>query len=90
MFAYYVGIYCISAFQLLLLSYWGHRVLEESQAVADVCYQIDFVGSDTRFQKGLQLMIERSQRPIYFTAGKFSQVTLSNFVSVRRPFYVSN
>lgn len=69
--------------QVLNFCYWGNEVTLNSLAVADACNEVDYVGTDLRFQKGLALIIQRSQRPVELTAGKFAVLSLNTFVSVR-------
>lgn len=56
--------------------------MEESEAAAAACYDLDFVGSDVRFQKSLQLIMLRSQKPTLITGAKIFGLTLGTFVSV--------
>lgn len=65
-----------------ICSYWGNEMIQQYSAIADACYEVDFVGIDRRFQKGLCMIIQRSQKPIKFTVGKFTPLTLNNFVMV--------
>ncbi|KAK5638613.1 hypothetical protein RI129_012908 [Pyrocoelia pectoralis] len=80
------GVMCLF-FEIILISYWGNEVTLESQNVLKACYDMEFYGADVRFQKGLILMMERSKRPITFTAGKFSALTLGTFIWIARTSY---
>ncbi|KAF5299814.1 hypothetical protein FQR65_LT09336 [Abscondita terminalis] len=71
---------CCIFFEIVLISYWGNEVSLESQNVIKACYDVKFYGTDLRFQKGLFIMMERSKRPITFTVGKFSPLTLGTFL----------
>lgn len=68
--------------EISLICYWGNEISLESQNVIHACYDVNFFGSDVRFQKALFLIMERSKRPITLTAGKFSPLTLGTFLWV--------
>ncbi|KAI4459720.1 odorant receptor [Holotrichia oblita] len=70
--------------QIFLYCYYGNMITEASDAISFACYETDFVGTDLRFQKGLLLIMMRSQRPIVLTAGKFAQISLAAFVAENR------
>lgn len=76
----YVAVICI---QLLLFCYWGNEVALESQSLAFSCYEVNFVDMPKNFQKQLIFMMQRCQRPVILTAGKFVNLSLSAYVSVR-------
>ncbi|XP_031345781.1 uncharacterized protein LOC116172672 [Photinus pyralis] len=72
---------------IILISYWGNEVTLASQNVRNACYEVEFYGADVRFQKGIVLIMERSKKPITFTAGKFSALTLGTFIWIARTSY---
>nr|AVH87271.1 odorant receptor 30 [Holotrichia parallela] len=80
----YVGAICV---QLLLTCYWSNELTLESESVAYACYEVNFVGASPAFQKNLALMIQRSQRPVVLTAGKFVNLSLDAYVSILRMSY---
>ncbi|KAF5287478.1 hypothetical protein FQA39_LY04106 [Lamprigera yunnana] len=65
--------------QIGTLSFWGEQVILQSEAVSNAAYETDFVGSDLRFQKGLLMIMCRSQRAVKLTAGKFAIIQLFTF-----------
>ncbi|XP_071052071.1 putative odorant receptor 92a [Onthophagus taurus] len=73
--------------QVFLYCYWGNELALESQKVASTCYEINFVGAHISFQKSLVIIIQRSQKPIEITAGKFTRLTLMTFVGMLRLSY---
>ncbi|KAI4456221.1 odorant receptor [Holotrichia oblita] len=75
----YVTVICI---QLLLFCYWGNEVALESQSLTFSCYEVNFVDMPKHFQKHLIFMMQRCQRPVILTAGKFINLSLSAYVSV--------
>lgn len=70
-------------FPVLLLCYWSQEVVFESQQVAKAAVEGNFAGADLRFQKSLNLITARSQRPIQLKAGKIIEISLPTFVAVR-------
>lgn len=67
---------------MLTLCYWGNVVITESADLAVACYDVDFIGSDVRFQRSLQMMIQMCQREMCFTSGKLAPLSLQTFVTV--------
>ncbi|KAF2887608.1 hypothetical protein ILUMI_18565 [Ignelater luminosus] len=73
--------------QILLICYWGEQVIYESQQVGNVVLEANFVGTDLRFQKGLVLIMARSNFPVKLTAGKFTNICLAAFMWILRTSY---
>ncbi|XP_071052073.1 odorant receptor 82a-like [Onthophagus taurus] len=73
--------------QVFLYCYWGNELALESEKVAWTCYESDFVGAGCSFQKSLVLIMNRSQKPILLTAGKFTNLSLMTFVGILRLSY---
>ncbi|KAF2891195.1 hypothetical protein ILUMI_14978, partial [Ignelater luminosus] len=67
-------------FQIGLLSYWGEQILFESQSVRKAAFEVNFVGVDIRYQKGLMFIMRRSLNPTKLTAGKFVLLDLATFL----------
>ncbi|XP_031352931.1 odorant receptor 67a-like isoform X2 [Photinus pyralis] len=74
-------------FPVFILCFWSHQVAHESEQVAKYAFQANFVGSDLRYQKGLNLIMVRGQRPVILKAGKFIEISLPTFVSIIRASY---
>ncbi|KAF2904132.1 hypothetical protein ILUMI_02043 [Ignelater luminosus] len=74
-------------FPVLLLCFWSQEVVYESQQVARAAVEGNLVGADLRFQKSLNLITVRSQRPIQLKAGKIIEISLPTFVSIVRASY---
>ncbi|KAF2888213.1 hypothetical protein ILUMI_17960 [Ignelater luminosus] len=68
--------------QTLIICFWGEQILQESRLVGNAVFESDFFGTDIRFQKGLVLIMCRSQRPTAITARKFAVICLSTFAWV--------
>ncbi|XP_031341036.1 odorant receptor 85c-like [Photinus pyralis] len=63
------------------------RVLNENEALAFSCYNIDFVGTNLPFQKSLILIMARAQRSIRFTVGKFAPLSIVTLVTILKASY---
>ncbi|KAF5274119.1 hypothetical protein FQR65_LT04517 [Abscondita terminalis] len=70
-----------------IIYYYGNDIILESQNIADCCYNIEFVGTSIKLQKALLLMIQRSQRPIVITVGKFAPISIATSIAVIRATY---
>ncbi|KAF2894047.1 hypothetical protein ILUMI_12127, partial [Ignelater luminosus] len=73
-----------TCFQTFIVCYWGEQVLTESQLVGNSAFNANFVKADQRLQKGLLLIICRSQKPVVVTAKKFAVINLYTFSWVRK------
>ncbi|XP_031344684.1 putative odorant receptor 85d [Photinus pyralis] len=58
------------------------QVVTESERLLYSYYEIDFVGTDLRFQKALVLLMTRAQRPTNFTIGNFAPLSMGAIVTV--------
>lgn len=79
---FYISGYILATFQIFAVSFYGDKVAQESLKVSRVCYEIDFIGTDSRFQKSLLLIIWNCQQPVQFTIGKLGVLSLDTFVGV--------
>ncbi|KAF5291587.1 hypothetical protein FQR65_LT01900 [Abscondita terminalis] len=68
-----------------IVYYFGNEITIQSQEIGYCCYNLQFVGVDIRFQKGLLLIIQRSQRPIQMTVGKFFPLSLATSIAIVPP-----
>nr|QXE93220.1 odorant receptor 40 [Eucryptorrhynchus scrobiculatus] len=73
--------------QLGLYCWFGNEIILSSLAVRDACYESDWINSDVRVGKMLLIIMERTKRPLYLTAGKFSVLSLASFTSVINSAY---
>ncbi|KAF5307174.1 hypothetical protein FQR65_LT00690 [Abscondita terminalis] len=64
-----------------IVSYYGNNIILDSQNIANYCYNIEFVGTNIKLQKGLLIMIQRSQRPIVMTVGKFAPLSIATSIA---------
>ncbi|KAF5301373.1 hypothetical protein FQA39_LY10771 [Lamprigera yunnana] len=72
---------------LVMNCYNGNEIIIKSEQIGNACYNLNFVGTDIRFQKSLVFMIQRSQKPIVFTVGKFASLSLMTALSAARAGY---
>ncbi|CAH1965439.1 unnamed protein product [Acanthoscelides obtectus] len=82
---YHLVEYCSGAFfQLFMICYFGIFVTDASRAYRNCLYELDWYSSSRRFKQCILIMMERMDRPLYITLGKFSPLTLQTFVAVTR------
>lgn len=68
--------------QVSMYCWWGNVMILESMGVADAAMDIYKSEEATYVTKTLILIILRSQRPLYVTAGKFVPLSLNSLVGV--------
>ncbi|KAF5296983.1 hypothetical protein FQR65_LT10135 [Abscondita terminalis] len=68
-------------------SYWGSELVKHYMEIGISCYELDFVGTDLRFQKCLCLMIQQTQQPVQFTVGGFNSLSMRTFLIVIKAAY---
>ncbi|XP_031356035.1 uncharacterized protein LOC116180270 [Photinus pyralis] len=73
-----------SSFMFVADCWFTQRVITESDQVASSCYDVDFVGTDLKFQKALMLMIGKAKRPVRFTIGKFAPFCIVTLVVIAK------
>ncbi|KAK5646172.1 hypothetical protein RI129_004636 [Pyrocoelia pectoralis] len=54
----------------------------ESEGLVQSFYEIDFIGTDIRFQKALVFLMTRAQKTVTFTIGNFSPLSMATIVTV--------
>ncbi|KAF5286406.1 hypothetical protein FQR65_LT12586 [Abscondita terminalis] len=72
---------------LFLVSYCGTQITEELASISNTCYDINFIGTDLRFQKALIFIMSRTQKPVRVTVGGFTALSISVFVAIIRNSY---
>ncbi|XP_044739974.1 odorant receptor 4-like [Chrysoperla carnea] len=71
-------------YQLFIYCYFGQEISTESELIAEAAYNCEWIGTEHKVQTSLMLLINRSQRPLYLTAGKFSKLSLETYASIIR------
>ncbi|KAF5308587.1 hypothetical protein FQR65_LT06135, partial [Abscondita terminalis] len=69
----------VVCFPALLICNAGENMANESQKVAEVAYEIDFIGTDVGFQKCLIMIMRQAQTSATIKAGKFFDVSLLSY-----------
>lgn len=59
-----------------------HCVLLQSSDTKRACYESDWIDCEVKVRKILIIITERSKRPLFLTAGKFSVLSLNSFTTV--------
>ncbi|XP_017774125.1 PREDICTED: odorant receptor 94a-like [Nicrophorus vespilloides] len=73
--------------QLWMYCWFGHLVLVKSSEVIDACYMSEWYKCHPRMKSFFFLIMERSKKPTYFTAGKFFILSLTTFVTILKSSY---
>ncbi|KAF5308060.1 hypothetical protein FQR65_LT06435 [Abscondita terminalis] len=88
------GIFWIQCLDVIILTvplnivnYYGNEIILDSQNIANCCYNVDFIGTDIRFQKGLLLIIQKSQKPIVMTVGNFAPLSIATTIAMMKATY---
>ncbi|XP_031333893.1 odorant receptor 4-like [Photinus pyralis] len=74
-------------FPILIICYYGEELAYHSEQVGVVAYQMDFVGTDLRFQRSLILLIERSQEALRIKAGRMIGASMATALWMIRTTY---
>ncbi|KAK4878347.1 hypothetical protein RN001_010853, partial [Aquatica leii] len=69
----------IGSFCTVLICNAGENLTHESERMLDFAYDVDFVGTDLRFQKSLVIIMRKSQEPVRLKAGKLIDISLVTF-----------
>ncbi|XP_018329676.1 odorant receptor 43a-like [Agrilus planipennis] len=74
-------------YQLGIYTSYGNEITLKSGDVLQGIYFSDWVPRSLEFKKTMLMNMARLKKPIYFTIGKFSPLTLATFVSILRAAY---
>ncbi|KAK9739614.1 7tm Odorant receptor [Popillia japonica] len=80
---YMIAIEC----QLLIYCVFGNKVTVSSSNISSSIYNGDWYSTSTSFKRSMLITMSRMQKPIYFTIGKFTPLTLSTFLTISRASY---
>ncbi|XP_050293710.1 odorant receptor Or2-like [Anthonomus grandis grandis] len=82
---------CAFAFDVLFeigICCWFAGLLTiKSLEVADACYNYTWLNSPASTKKLLLIILMRSQRPLYITAGKYARLSMTSFLMVLKTAY---
>ncbi|XP_047514990.1 odorant receptor 4-like [Pieris napi] len=73
--------------QVGILCWYADDIYTASTGVAEAVYESTWYHSDTRSRGALLIMMQRSQKPLYFTAMKFSSITMKTYSSILTSSY---
>ncbi|XP_038209518.1 odorant receptor 4-like [Zerene cesonia] len=73
--------------QVGILCWYADDICTSSAGVADAVYESGWYNSDIRCRQALLTLIQRSQKPLYFTAMKFSSITMKTYSSILTTSY---
>ncbi|XP_035727343.1 odorant receptor coreceptor-like [Vespa mandarinia] len=68
--------------QLLLFCFPGDQLIYQSSMVSKTIYSIEWYQTSVPIKSEVCMMILRSQKPSYITAGKFYVMHLENFNAI--------
>ncbi|CAK1599715.1 unnamed protein product [Parnassius mnemosyne] len=73
--------------QVGILCWYADQIYASSSGVADAAYESSWYSCNIRCQRALLILIQRSQKPLYFTALKFRSITMSTYSSILTSAY---
>uniref|UniRef100_A0A0K8TVB7 Odorant receptor n=1 Tax=Epiphyas postvittana TaxID=65032 RepID=A0A0K8TVB7_EPIPO len=68
--------------QVGILCWYADEIYRASVGVADAVYASGWYRGDARSRRALVVLIQRSQKPLYFTALKFRPITMTTYSSI--------
>uniref|UniRef100_A0A336KNW4 Odorant receptor n=1 Tax=Culicoides sonorensis TaxID=179676 RepID=A0A336KNW4_CULSO len=86
-FIIFVGFALALHLNLLTLSYFGQKLMDESIAIGNSAWNIAWYDQDIEFQQLVKLIIMRSQKPIGLTAAGFYHISLESYSNVLKTAY---
>ncbi|XP_023934502.2 odorant receptor 4-like [Bicyclus anynana] len=73
--------------QVGILCWYADDIFTSSSGVANAVYESGWYNSNIRCQRALMILMQRSQKPLYFTAYKFRSITMSTYSSILTSSY---
>ncbi|XP_066254467.1 putative odorant receptor 92a isoform X2 [Euwallacea similis] len=74
-------------FELGICCWFATLLTIKGVEIGDACYHYDWLNSPKPTRKLLQMIILRSQRPMYITAGKIIRLSMGSYLSVLKTAY---
>ncbi|KAK4886433.1 hypothetical protein RN001_002704 [Aquatica leii] len=71
----------------LIYCYYGEELTHRSREISHVAYEVDFVGTDLRFQKSLIMLIRQEQKSLKIKAGSMIEGSMTVVVWILRTSY---
>lgn len=69
-------------FQILFYSWNGNELSIASEEIAKTIYDIDWIPANNGTKHIVIQSMQRAQKPVYLTIGKFSDLSMTTFVTV--------
>ncbi|XP_037300643.1 odorant receptor 4 [Manduca sexta] len=73
--------------QMGIVCWYADDIYRASVGVSDAVYESGWYNSDARSRRLLLVVLQRSQKPLYFTALKFRSITMSTYSSILTTAY---
>ncbi|XP_050553229.1 odorant receptor 4-like [Spodoptera frugiperda] len=73
--------------QIFIVCWYADDIYRASVGVADAVYESGWYKSNTRCRRAMLVVLQRSQRPLYFTALKFRAITMITYSSILTTAY---
>ncbi|CAG9858862.1 unnamed protein product [Phyllotreta striolata] len=79
----------VMLFQLNIYCFFANEILVKSKKLGDACYLSTWYENPDvlKYKTNLLIIMERSKRPLYLTAGKWSVVSLQSFATILKSSY---
>ncbi|CAG9759550.1 unnamed protein product [Ceutorhynchus assimilis] len=74
-------------FEIGTICWFAGLLTLKSVEISDACYNYNWLNSSTRTKRMLLIILLRSQRPMYVTAGTFIRLSMSSFLTVIKTAY---
>ncbi|XP_066144369.1 odorant receptor 2a-like isoform X2 [Euwallacea fornicatus] len=75
------------SYQLYLYCWFGNEVTLKFQELPQHIWESNWLATDTQYKKSLMFTMLRTRKPVFFTAGRFSRLTLPTFMSILKTSY---
>ncbi|XP_066259995.1 odorant receptor 2a-like [Euwallacea similis] len=75
------------SYQLYLYCWFGNEVTLKFQELPQHIWESNWFATDTQYKKSLMFTMLRARKPVFFTAGRFSRLTLPTFMSILKTSY---
>ncbi|KAJ8734097.1 hypothetical protein PYW07_014648 [Mythimna separata] len=73
--------------QMFVICWYADDIYRASMGVADAVYESGWYKSNTSSRRAMLVVLQRSQRPLYFTALKFRAITMTTYSSILTTAY---
>ncbi|XP_013195343.2 odorant receptor 4 [Amyelois transitella] len=73
--------------QMGIVCWYADDIYRASMGVSDAVYESGWYNCNTRSRRALLAMLQRSQKPLYFTALKFKTITMTTYTSILTTSY---